>query len=181
MKSLSEYNPFGPKTDAYLAYQKINFIELNLAGIEQEQVDEYSVALGKLFRWLKLAIQTRKEDVIARKEHKDHLREERNQAIEKHNEWKNQMNEEMEAARQEFDLKMQAEAAIEADKKAKQAEDAGEEPGEGDEEPELPQFDTDEFMTQFIERVPEVEIPNPIEDDIDNDFEGLPETEAAAE
>jgi hypothetical protein len=36
-------------------------------------------------------------------------------------------------------------------------------------------------MTQFIERVPEVEIPNPIEDDIDNDFEGLPETEAAAE
>jgi len=99
MKSLSEYNPFGPKTDAYLAYQKINFIELNLAGIEQEQVDEYSVALGKLFRWLKLAIQTRKEDVIARKEHKDHLREERNQAIEKHNEWKNQMNEEMEAAR----------------------------------------------------------------------------------
>lgn len=34
MKNLSEYEPFGPKEDAYLAYQKVNFIEQNLAGIE---------------------------------------------------------------------------------------------------------------------------------------------------
>ena len=59
---LSMYNPFGPKEDDYKEYQKLAFIERN-TGLEPEVVDEYSVALGKLYRWMQYCIELRREDV----------------------------------------------------------------------------------------------------------------------
>lgn len=44
---------------------------------EMEQVDDYSVALGKLFRWLLNAIELREEDVIMRRDQIAKLKEER--------------------------------------------------------------------------------------------------------
>jgi hypothetical protein len=34
-----------------MPYQRLKFLEKNIEGIEPEQVEEYSIALGKLYRW----------------------------------------------------------------------------------------------------------------------------------
>lgn len=56
---MSEYWPFGSKDESYKEYEKLKFTKENLADYKEEDVDEYSVALGKLFRWINLAIDTR--------------------------------------------------------------------------------------------------------------------------
>lgn len=49
---LNSYNPFGPKTGEFKEYQKLKFLKRNIGMYEPENVDEYSIALGKMFRWL---------------------------------------------------------------------------------------------------------------------------------
>lgn len=56
---MDNYWPFGPKADEYKEYQKIKFLQHNLEGITEDEVDEYSVTLGKIHKWLLLAIQLR--------------------------------------------------------------------------------------------------------------------------
>jgi len=48
-----------------------------MQGIEEQDVIEYSMTLGRLYKWLKLAVESRKSDIIRRmsKIHKE--REER--------------------------------------------------------------------------------------------------------
>jgi hypothetical protein len=55
------------KDKQFIWYYTINFVEKNIEGITQEEVDSYNLAMGKLFRWLNLALKTRKEDIIRRK------------------------------------------------------------------------------------------------------------------
>jgi hypothetical protein len=76
-KRLSEFNPFGPKEGDFKAYQRLRFIERILDGIEPEHVDDYSIALGKLYRWMIYAIELRKEDVQKRKDNKQRLKDDR--------------------------------------------------------------------------------------------------------
>jgi hypothetical protein len=80
-KRIGEYNPFGSKEGHYKQYQKLKFLKRNIATYEPEQIDDYSVAMGKLFRWLQSAIELREEDVIQRREHIAKLKEERQLAI----------------------------------------------------------------------------------------------------
>ena len=80
-KRIGEYNPFGPKTEEYKAYQKLKFLKRNIAAYEPEHVDEYSIALGKLFRWVLQAIELREEDVMIRRDQIHKLKEERQAAI----------------------------------------------------------------------------------------------------
>ena len=49
--------------------------------IEPEQVDDYSIAMGKLFRWLLAAIELREEDVLMRRDQIHKLKDERQAAI----------------------------------------------------------------------------------------------------
>ena len=65
---LGHYVPFGPKDGEYKEYQRLSFIEKNIESIEPEHVDEYSIPLGKLFRWLQYALELRKEDVQMRRD-----------------------------------------------------------------------------------------------------------------
>ena len=60
---LGDYYPIGPKEDAFKEYEKIKFVQKNLEGVNEEQLEEYSVALLKLYKWLLLAIEVRIEDV----------------------------------------------------------------------------------------------------------------------
>ena len=62
-KRIGEYDPYGPKEDSYSAYQRLRFIDRNISAIEPEDVDLYSIPLGKIFRWLLQALQVRIEDV----------------------------------------------------------------------------------------------------------------------
>lgn len=49
---IKEYQPIGPKPQEFKKYQTINWIQSNMDGISQEDVDQYNLSLGKLFRWL---------------------------------------------------------------------------------------------------------------------------------
>ena len=80
-QKLGHYNPFGAKEAEFKDYQKLKFLKRNIAAFEPEQVDDYSIALGKLFRWLQAAIDIREEDVMIRREQIQKLKEERQAAI----------------------------------------------------------------------------------------------------
>lgn len=71
---MGDYWPIGPKEENYKEYEKLQFIKDNLDGIKDEEVDEYSVALGKLYRWVQLALEVRYEDVKLRRANKTRLR-----------------------------------------------------------------------------------------------------------
>lgn len=81
----------------------------NIYGIEPEMVDDYSVALGKLYRWLLLALDLRVDDVVKRLEKTAKLREERELAIEASENREQQMQVDIETAKAEFEAKMEAE------------------------------------------------------------------------
>ena len=55
-EKMGDYWPPGAKEEEYKEYQKLLFIQNSLEAFTEEQVDDYSIALGKLFRWLNLAI-----------------------------------------------------------------------------------------------------------------------------
>lgn len=71
---IGDYWPFGIKDETYKEYEKLKFIKRNLEEYQEEQVDEYSVALGKLLRWIKYAITARTEDVKIRRAIKKRLK-----------------------------------------------------------------------------------------------------------
>lgn len=58
--SMVDYKVLGPKEGEYKAYETINYCEKLIADIQQEDVDNYSNAFGKLFKWLSTAISLRK-------------------------------------------------------------------------------------------------------------------------
>jgi hypothetical protein len=64
---MNNYWPIGPKDGEYKEYQKIKFIKNNVEAIDENDVDEYSMSLGKLFRWLLMALELRIEDVTNRR------------------------------------------------------------------------------------------------------------------
>lgn len=79
---MGEYTPFGPRDDSYKEYEKIKFLKDNIDKINEDDVDEYSVPLCKLFRWLKLCIEIRFEDIRIRKNQREKAIVDRAQAIE---------------------------------------------------------------------------------------------------
>lgn len=79
---MQNYHIEGPKTSEVKSYQTINFIERNLDGIAQEDLNRYNFALGLVFKWLRLAIAARKQSIIKRLANSKRLREEREMKIE---------------------------------------------------------------------------------------------------
>lgn len=53
-----------------------------MAGVNVEEVEAYNQTLGRLFKWLLLAVKARKEDIIRRKAHFVKASERRAQIIE---------------------------------------------------------------------------------------------------
>jgi len=129
-------------------------------------VDEYSVALGKILRWIRLAIMVRTEDMKVRLSQNKKLREERQEALDKEKERMEKRTAEFEAAKQAWDDK-------ETENKTKKEEDAEASPYEALD------FDDEEFYAKFDEENLPIEIPEEVENDIDNDFNiEIPETPA---
>ena len=60
-KRIGDYNPFGPKEDSYTLYQKLRFLRKSLRKHEQEaeKIEEYSIPLSKLFKWMLYSIELR--------------------------------------------------------------------------------------------------------------------------
>lgn len=80
---MNEYWPIGAKDKEHKEYQKLKFIQSNIDQISEDDVDEYSMVLGKIFRWLLMALELRIEDVTNRKKQKEKEREFRQDAIER--------------------------------------------------------------------------------------------------
>jgi hypothetical protein len=78
---MGSYNPFGPSELEYLEYQRMAFLRKNIENMDEEKLDEYSVVIGKIFRWVQSAIELRIEDVIERRNHNELLKKEREDAI----------------------------------------------------------------------------------------------------
>lgn len=53
---MATYRILGVKSDEFKKYQTINYCEKLLEGLNQEEVDNYSVAFGKIYKWLATAI-----------------------------------------------------------------------------------------------------------------------------
>lgn len=64
---MNQYVVLGAKEGEFKAYQTINYVSTLVDNISQEEVDEYHPAFSKILKWINLAIDTRKQDIIRRK------------------------------------------------------------------------------------------------------------------
>lgn len=167
-KRIGDLNPFGAKEDQFKAYQKLKFLKKNIKKNEQqpEQVDEYSIALGKLFKWLLCSLEMRVNDVIARRDHKLKLKEERRIAEEAFAERERLRNEALEIGKSEHEGKEDERiAALDSDLPA---EDPRRKPRDFDEKSLLRKWDAENAK---------VEVSAVVVDDVDNDYD-IAENEA---
>lgn len=65
---MSKYQPLGQSEATYKQYQKLSFIKKNIDSLEEDKVDDYSVILGRIFRWVSIAVDLRIEDVKNRRD-----------------------------------------------------------------------------------------------------------------
>lgn len=107
----------GSKDEHFREYEKLKFLQKNLQGLSLEAIDEYSMAIGKLFRWVDFAMNVRIEDIRQRREHKEDLRRMRLEAQEKEKERQDKRNAGHDEAKRIFDEKIEAE--MEAKKQEK--------------------------------------------------------------
>jgi hypothetical protein len=71
------------KGKTILAYQTLVYCESILAGILADEVEQYHVGLGKLYKWLTTAIAGRKMDITRRLISTRRAKEDRQTKIEK--------------------------------------------------------------------------------------------------
>ena len=66
---MQEYQLYGQTKDRLEAkgYQTVTYCEKVIEGLEQEVIEKYHGGLGKLFKWLQMAIAGRKQDITRRK------------------------------------------------------------------------------------------------------------------
>ena len=64
---MAAYEIFGEKKGEFKPYQTINYCEKIISHLSQEDVDNYHPGLGKLYKWNKMAIEGRKQDITRRK------------------------------------------------------------------------------------------------------------------
>ena len=63
------YEPIGEKHDEGLKdYQMLAFLKKNIESVEEEKVDEYSVIMGRIHRWVSQALEIRIDDVRSRRD-----------------------------------------------------------------------------------------------------------------
>lgn len=188
LTKMEEYDFRGPKEGVYKSYQTLNFIEKTIAGIVAEEVDEFNLVAGRLFRWLQMALENRKNDIVRRKSLIHKQREERDNLIKSKEERDTKRVADLEEAKNKFQEENKDEIDAYNEWKSKQeggaddyAEEEDEEEGEKDKEPpKLPEFNSEDFLEKFDEEFPEVVINENTTDDIDNDWV-LTEEEIEAE
>ena len=78
---MATYNPFGQRESQFKEYNKLAFLKKTIESIEEDAVDQYSIILGRIHRWVSQAIDLRVEDVRNRRDTVAVLKHERNQAV----------------------------------------------------------------------------------------------------
>ena len=76
---MHNYNYSGPKKQNVARYKKINFIERYMASVSLEEITAYNYSLSLIYKWMVMAIETRKRDIVHRLSISKTKREERAQ------------------------------------------------------------------------------------------------------
>ena len=180
-EKMCQFKTWGEKKDEFSPYMRINYVENLIKDFNQEDVDNYHTGVGKLYKWLKMAIDTRKQDVIRRKAiHKKNSEEKASKEeakakreadreqflLDKETEFNEQNKDDIELYRKwEEEQKRLAEQEYGDEKGSDEDDDkANQEP------PTLPEFDREEMEEKFDDENPPIEIPPDAEDDINNDW-----------
>ena len=135
---MSKYEILGPKEGEFRSYNTINYCEKILDGIVQEDVDAYHVGLGKLYLWLRNAIDGRKLDITRRKALARQAKQNRENKIKEHEDRTIKRQDYLTAEEEKF--KDQNRETIEAyekqqeEIKRKAEQEYGDEADDGDEE-----------------------------------------------
>ena len=80
-EQMAKYNPSGQSEKEYKPYGKLSFVSKNIGSVEEEKVDEHSVILGRIHRWVTQALELRMDDVRSRRDNIAYLKYEREQAL----------------------------------------------------------------------------------------------------
>lgn len=99
---MKNYQSMGQKDGVYKKYQTINYVEGLIEGMDQAVVEEFNLAAGRLLKWLQLAIETRKGDIIRRKALLQQERDQRDQKIAAKTERAEKREQELQKAKDQF-------------------------------------------------------------------------------
>ena len=175
---MAEYDFRGSKDGEFKKYQTINYIEKVIAGIEQKDVDDFNFVAGRLFSWLKQAIEARKLDIVRRNALIQKQRDDRESKIKAKEEQEKKRESDLDEAKKKFeeDHKEEIDAFNEYQKKKDEGKDEyGEEEEEETEKkeevvPTMPVFNEEEFLEGWAAENPAIEIAEETKDDVDNDW-----------
>ena len=78
---MSKYNPLGQRDMEFREYQKLSFLKKLIESVEEDAVDNYSVIMGRIHRWVTTALELRSDDVRNRRDTIANLKAEREQAV----------------------------------------------------------------------------------------------------
>lgn len=167
ISKMEKYQVMGPKEREHKSYQTINYIERNLDGLTQEELNKYNYALGLVFKWLQLAIAARKQSIVTRLFNSKKLREDRELKIEEERSRKEDRQNALQEAKEKWENDNKADLERYEEYVAAQA--AGTLDPE-EEVPIKPMYDEKYFLYNYDEEHPEITIPPSVTDDIDHDW-----------
>lgn len=78
---MGQYNPTGKREGEFKPYQKISFLKTNISDLDEEKVEAHSLVMGKLLKWIQLAIEIRCEDVVNRRDTVEYIKQDREQSM----------------------------------------------------------------------------------------------------
>ena len=178
IEKMEAYEFMGPKETAFKSYQTLNYITKNTEGITLKQVEDINMAAGKLFKWLQLATENRKLDIIRRKALVQRERDERDSKIKAKEDREKKREVDLDEAKKKFleDNKEEidrynayhAAAAAGAEDYGEEDDDDGDDKAK--EVPTLPEFDAEEFLENWEAENEQIIIQESTADDIDNDW-----------
>jgi hypothetical protein len=61
-------------------YHKISFLKKNIADLEDDKVEDCSLLLGKILKWVRLALEVRIDDVVNRRDTVEYIKQDREQS-----------------------------------------------------------------------------------------------------
>jgi hypothetical protein len=82
INKMKEFQIENKKDRTVKSYHTLNFVEKMLATVTLEELNKYNYSMGIVFKWMQIAIEYRKKNIISRLNNSKKLREEREKKIE---------------------------------------------------------------------------------------------------
>lgn len=82
-RKMGNYKPVGPRDGDFKKYQKIAFLRRNISEMQfsgptaEAGVEDYMLVMGKLLKWINMALDIRCDDVVSRRNQKEWLKMDR--------------------------------------------------------------------------------------------------------